>query len=154
MNQTSIPKHTNNKAVEQTDPRRRTSARLAFADHVDYLVAGQRAPGSPKRSEALAGVNPPLDGPVVLLQDIIEVLHRPVLAAGVQRSFTLELSDGGRVSRMPIGVDDTRRGMVLLTQGFGQKALCCGPILPGREENVAGRAAGALPPIQMPAGGR
>jgi hypothetical protein len=34
--------------VEQTDPRRRTSARLAFADHVDYLVAGDRAPGSPK----------------------------------------------------------------------------------------------------------
>src|ERR1700731_3910029 len=106
--------------MEQTDPRRRrTAARLAFADHVDYLVAGQRAPGSPKRTETLAGVNPPLDGPVVLLQDIIEVRHRPVLAAGVQRSFTLELSDGGRVSPMPIGVDDTRRGMVLLTQGFG-----------------------------------
>ena len=99
--------------MEQTDPRRRTSARLAFADHVDYLVADQRAPGSPKRTEALAGVNPPLDGPVVLLQDIIEVRHRPVLAAGVQRSFPLELSDRGRVSRMPIGVDDTRRGMVL-----------------------------------------
>ena len=30
-------KHTNNKAVEQTDPRRCTSARLVFADHVDYL---------------------------------------------------------------------------------------------------------------------
>jgi len=67
--------------MEQTDPRRRTSARLAFADHVDYLVAGQRAPGSPKRTETLAGVNPPLDGPVVLLQDIIEVRHRPVPAA-------------------------------------------------------------------------
>ena len=64
--------------MEQTDPRRRrTSARLAFADHVDYLVAGQRAPGSPKRTETLAGVNPPLDGPVVLLQDIIEVRHQP-----------------------------------------------------------------------------
>ena len=49
--------------MEQTDPRRRTSARLAFADHVDYLVAGQRAPGSPKAMEALAGVNPPFDGP-------------------------------------------------------------------------------------------
>ena len=73
--------------MEQTDPRRqRTSARLAFADHVDYLVAGQRAPDSPKRTETLAGVNPPLDGPVVLLQDIIEVRHRPVLAAGVQES--------------------------------------------------------------------
>src|SRR5271165_1292800 len=43
-----------------------------------------------------------LNGPVVLLQDIIEVRHQPVLAAGVQRSFTLELSDRGRVSRMPM----------------------------------------------------
>ena len=118
--------------MEQTDPRRqRTSARLAFADHVDYLVDGQRAPGSTKRTEILAGVNSPLDGPVVLLQDIIEERHRPVLAAGVQRSFTLELSDRGRVSRIPIGVDDTRRGMVLLTQGFGQEALCCGRVLLG-----------------------
>jgi hypothetical protein len=109
--------------MEQTDPRRRrTAARLAFADHVDYLAAGQCVPGSPKRTETLAGVNPPLDGQVVLLQDTIEVRHRPVLAAGVQRSFTLELSDRGRVSRMPIGVDDTRRGMVLLTQGFSQCA--------------------------------
>ena len=136
--------------MEQTDPRRRrTSARLAFADHVDYLVAGQRAPGSPKRTETLAGVNPPLDGPVVLLQDIIEVRHRPVLAAGVQRSFTLELNDGGRVSRMPIGVDDARRGMVLLTQGFGQEALCCGRVLLGREEKVEGRAGGVHRPIQV-----
>ena len=118
--------------MEQTNPRRRrASVRLAFADHVDYLVAGQRSPGSPKRTETLAGVNPSLDGPVVLLQDIIEVRHRPVLAARVQRSFTLELSDRGRVSRMPIGVDDTRRGMVLSTQSFGQEALCCGRVLLG-----------------------
>jgi hypothetical protein len=103
---------------------------LAVADHVDYLVAGQRAPGSPKRTKALAGVNPPLDGPVVLLQDIIEVRHPPVLAAGVQRSFT-------------------RDGMVLLTQGFGQEALCCARVLLGREEEVEGPAGGVHRPIQV-----
>ena len=147
MNQTSIPNIPTIKR-EQTDPRRRrTSARLAFA--ACGLPRSQRAPGSPKRTETLAGVNSPLDGPLVLLQDIIEVRHRPVLAAGVQRSFTLELSDGGRVSRMPIGVDDTRRGMVLLTQGFGQEALCCGRVLLGREEKVEGRAGGVHRPIQV-----
>ncbi len=108
---------------------------------MDRFIAGQRALGSPKRTETLAGVNPPLDGPVVLLQDVIQVRHRPVPAARVQCSFTLELSDRGRVSRMPIGVDDTRRGMVLLTQGFGQKALCCGRVLLGREEKIQGRSA-------------
>jgi hypothetical protein len=60
--------------MEQTNSRpRHASVRLAFADHVDYLVAGQRSPSSPKRTETLAGVNPSLDGPVVLLQDIVEV---------------------------------------------------------------------------------
>ena len=91
------------------------------ADHVDYLIAGQRAPGSPKRTETLAGVNPPLDGPVVLLQDIIEVRHRPVLTAGVQRSFTLELSDRVRVSRMPIGVDDRGAGWFALPKALARK---------------------------------
>jgi hypothetical protein len=46
--------------MEQTDLRtRRTAARLAFADHMNRFIAGDRAPGSPKRTEALAGVNPP-----------------------------------------------------------------------------------------------
>src|ERR1700751_1076043 len=40
-------------------------------------------------------------------------------------SFTLELSDRGRVTGVLVGVDSSRRGMVLLTQGFGQEALCC-----------------------------
>ena len=71
----------------------------------------------------LASINPALDCPMILPQEIIEVRHRPVLAAGVQRSFTLELSDCGRVSRMPISVDDTRCQMVLPSQRFGQKAL-------------------------------
>jgi hypothetical protein len=34
-------KHTNNKAMEQTDLRaRRTAARLAFADHMNRFIAG------------------------------------------------------------------------------------------------------------------
>jgi hypothetical protein len=40
---------TENKAVQQTDLRtRRTPARLAFADHLDRLVAGDCAPTCPE----------------------------------------------------------------------------------------------------------
>jgi hypothetical protein len=47
-------KHTNNKAMEQTDPRlRRNSARLAFAHHMDRFVTGQGAPSTPERPEML-----------------------------------------------------------------------------------------------------
>ena len=42
-------KHTNNKAMEQTDLRaRRTATRLAFADHMNRLVTGDRSPSSPE----------------------------------------------------------------------------------------------------------
>jgi hypothetical protein len=116
---------------------------------VDYLVAGQRAPGSPKRTETLAGLNPPLDDPAVLLQDIIEVWHRAVLAAGVHRSFTLELSDRGRVRAVTVGVDDTRHEAALPSQGFRQEALCCGRVLPGREQEVEGRAGGVHSPVEV-----
>jgi hypothetical protein len=85
-------KHTNNKAMEQTNLRRRRAfARLAFADHMDGLLAGEGAPRGPKRAKMLIRIDPSLDRAVVLFQNIVEVLHRPVLAAGVQRSFTLEL---------------------------------------------------------------
>ena len=51
MNQTSKSKHTNNKAMEQTDLRtHRTPARLAFADHMNRFIAGDRAE-LPRRSE-------------------------------------------------------------------------------------------------------
>ena len=48
-------KHTNNKSMELTDFRAcRTPARLAFANHMDSYIAGDRAPGGPIRSKMLA----------------------------------------------------------------------------------------------------
>jgi hypothetical protein len=50
MNWASITKHTNNKAMEQTDLRtHRIPARLAFADYMNRLVTGNRAPSSPQK---------------------------------------------------------------------------------------------------------
>jgi len=48
-----------------------------------------------------------------------------------------------------VGVDDTRHGMVLPTQGFGQEALCCGRVLLGREEKVECGADGVHRPIKV-----
>src|SRR5215471_3411490 len=45
---------------------------LAFADHMDRLIAGDRTPSSPERAEALTGVDPALDCPVVLFQNVIQ----------------------------------------------------------------------------------
>ena len=110
--------------MEQTDPRRQcTSARLAFADHVNYLVAGQRAPGSPKRTETLAGVNPPLDGSVVLLQDIVQVLHGPMPTLTAKCPFLLHLWDGGAVDRCQVRIDDAWLRMPRIFQSLTKQAF-------------------------------
>jgi hypothetical protein len=56
--------------MEQTDlDTCRTPARLAFADHVNRLVTGDRAPSSPEGAKMLTRVDPTLDRPVILFQD-------------------------------------------------------------------------------------
>src|ERR1700731_773662 len=106
-------KHTNNKAVQRTGPgAHRTPARLAFADHMNRFIAGDRTPGSPKRAKMLTRVDPPLDGPVILFQDVIEILHRSMLAVLLQNTLVFELHNRRRVSGMLVGVDDSRRRMV------------------------------------------
>ena len=47
---------TENEAVNKTDLRtRRTPVRLAFANHMNRFVAGDRAPSSPEGAKMLAG---------------------------------------------------------------------------------------------------
>jgi hypothetical protein len=72
-------------------------AGLAFANHMDRLVAGDRAPGGPKRTEVLTRVDPSLDRTVVLFQDVIQVRHRPVPAIPLKGAFGFESNDRGRV---------------------------------------------------------
>jgi hypothetical protein len=68
--------YTENKAMEQTDPRRqRTSRGLTFADHMDRFVTGQGAPRTLERAEMLTRVDPTLDRPVILFQDVIQILY-------------------------------------------------------------------------------
>ena len=48
------------------------------ADHMNRFVAGDRAPSSPEGAKMLACTHPAFDGPVILFQDIIEILHGTV----------------------------------------------------------------------------
>ena len=108
--------------MEQTDFHAHgTPARLAFADHVHGLVAGDGAPSSPERPEILTGADPALDGPVILFKDIIEILHRSVLAVLLQNTLVFELHNRRRVSGLLVGVDDPRMRMVPTSQGFGSE---------------------------------
>src|SRR5208282_1937566 len=89
---------------------------------MDRLVAGDRAPSSPRRAKMLAGVNPALDRPVILFKDIVEVLRRSMSAVLLQNSLGLELHDGWRITGVLVGVDCPRRRMVCSAQRFGSES--------------------------------
>ena len=84
----------------------------------------------------LARAYPAFDGPMILFQNIVEILHGSMAAVFLQRSFGFELHDSRRVSNVLVGVDDPRHRMVLAAQGFGQKALGRRCIAFGREKEV------------------
>jgi hypothetical protein len=74
---TRCSEQTENKAMKQTNLRtHRTVARLPLADHMNRFITDDRAPCAPEGAKMSAGANPTFDGPVVLFQDIIEVLAR------------------------------------------------------------------------------
>src|ERR1700740_2419288 len=114
---------------------------------MNRFVAGDRAPSSPEGAKMLACPDPALDGPVVLFQDVIKILHWSMAAVFLQRSFGVELRDCRWVSCVLVGVDDPWRRMVLAAQGFGQKALGRRCIAFGREEEVDRRTARIHSPV-------
>ena len=63
----------------------------------------------------------------------------------LQNALGFELYDGRRVSGVLVGVDDPRSEVVLLTQGFAQKALGGHGVAPGRKKEVDG------PPVESTA---
>jgi hypothetical protein len=73
---------------------------------------------------------------MVLFQDVIQVRYRMVPTVFVQSTFSFESHDRRRVRAVTVGVDDTRHGMVLPPQRFGQVALCCNRVLPGFTESI------------------
>src|SRR6516164_10063866 len=99
-------KQTENEEVQQTDLC--ASVGLAFADHMDRLVAGNCAPSAPKRTEMLAGADQAFDRPMILFQNVVEILHRSVLANLLNGAFGFETHDGGWVSGVLVGVNNPR----------------------------------------------
>jgi hypothetical protein len=67
----------------------------------------------------LARADPTFDGPVILLQDVIEVLHRSVLAVLLQNTLVFELHNRRRVSGILVGVDDPRFAIIKGGRGYG-----------------------------------
>jgi hypothetical protein len=97
----------------------------------------------------LTRVDPFLDRPVILFQDVFEVLHGAVLAVVGQIACRLEHGNGRRITGVLVGVDDPRVRMVRTAQGFGQKALsgCCIAFSPREGSRSSHRW--SPPPVQV-----
>src|SRR5437899_11405894 len=97
----------------------------------------------------LTGVDPPLDGAVVLLEHVVQIWHRPMPTILGQIAFAFELRNGGRISGVAVGVDHPMWGMVRSAQRFVVKALSRGCVLLCRAKEIKGGAAGIGRSIQV-----
>ena len=97
----------------------------------------------------LTRVDPTLDRPVILFQNIIEVLHRSMSAVLLQSALGIELHDGWWIRGVAVGVDHPRRGIVRSAQRFCEKALGRDRVLLSREEKIQGRSARVHRPVEV-----
>ena len=95
----------------------------------------------------LACAHPAFDRPVILFQNIIEVLHLSMPAILLQSLLGFEPHDGWWIADVLVGVDDPQRRMVLSAQGLGEKSLgrCC--VAFSRQKEVYRRPAGVDSPV-------
>ncbi len=67
---------------------------LSLAQHVDRFISRNRSSGRLELSKSLLGIHSSFDGAVVLLDDVVQILHRPVTAAMAESPFLLNCWDG------------------------------------------------------------
>jgi len=70
----------------------------------------------------LACAYPAIDRPMILFQNVVEILHRSMPAILFQSLLGFEPHDGRWITGVLVGVDDPRRRMVLSAQSLGEKS--------------------------------
>src|SRR5260221_13385693 len=89
---------------------------LAFADHVDVFVTGNRASGAPKGTKPLTGTGPPLNGPMIPFKNVTKALHGPVVTLLAYYSSRSHIYDRRKVGRVCFCVEHPLRRVHLSRQ--------------------------------------
>src|ERR1700682_3527656 len=89
---------------------------LPLPHHVHRLITLNRSLRRLEFSEPLLGIDAPFDRAMILLQDIVQVLHRSVPTTAAKCPFLLYVGDGRAVDRCQIRIDDTRLRMGRMAQ--------------------------------------
>jgi hypothetical protein len=87
-------------------------------------------------SESLTRSDPPFDGSVVLLHNIIQVAYGPASAAPAEFAGLLEFGYDFGIRGVSIHVNDSRPGMAWRTQCLLQKAFGRSRVTLGTQEKV------------------
>ena len=109
---------------------------LPLPDHVDRFVAVDRSPGRLKFSEALLGIHSTFDGSMILFENVVQVLYRPVPATAAKCPFLLYVRDGRAVDRCLIGVDDTGLRMRRIAQCLAKQPFGGLGVAPCRKQKI------------------
>jgi hypothetical protein len=77
---------------------------------------------------------------MVLLHDVVQVGNRAAAAPPSENAIAFQLSNGNRIGRIPIHVDDPRPGVTGRLQGLSEKATRRFQIPRGGEQEIDGSA--------------
>jgi hypothetical protein len=100
-------------------------------------------------SESLLGIHSSFDSPVVLLDDIVQILHRPMAAATAECPLLLNSRDRRGVEGRQVRVDDARLWMRLIFQSLTKQPFGGIRVTLGRQQEIDRRTCGIDGPIQI-----
>src|SRR5580704_8009316 len=93
---------------------------LSLPHHVDRFITLNRSSRGLELSESLLGVHSSFDGAMVLLDNVVQVLHRSVPTATLESSFLLSSRDRGGIDGCQIRIDDARLWMRSIAQSLAK----------------------------------
>src|SRR4051794_15535381 len=84
---------------------------LSFADHVHCFIALDRLLRTRERAEAEARLDPPFDGTVILLDNVIEIREDAPATSLAECMSPLEFVNNTGIRRVPVHIDHPRARM-------------------------------------------
>jgi hypothetical protein len=116
----------------------RDPADLPFADRMHCLIAFDRPACAVHRTKPEACGDPLLYEPMILLDDVVQIGRGSAATALAEFAGPLQFGNRAGVSRMPIDVDDPRRGSAAAGQCQAQEQLRRDQVALGRQHELDG----------------
>ena len=122
---------------------------LPLSDHRHSLVAGQRSSCGWQTAKAEPRPDQALDAPMVLLDDVVEVLDLAQAREPPQLTIALHRRDRGRIGRILVDRDRAWVSRVRLPERLAEEPFRRRGVPLGREQKVDRLAAAVHRPIQV-----